>query len=32
MAIYGSLQCSIVIHVEFVYDIYLIKVDGGLSF
>ena len=27
-----SLQCSVVIHVEFVHHIYLLKVDGGLSF
>ena len=27
-----SLQCSIVIHAEFLHHIYLLKVDGGLSF
>ena len=27
-----SLQCSIVIHTEFVHHIYLLKVDGSLSF
>ena len=27
-----SLQCSIMIHAEFLHHIYLLKVDGGLSF
>ena len=27
-----SLQCSIKIHAEFLHHIYLLKVDGGLSF
>ena len=29
---FWSLQCSIVIHPQFVHHIYLLKVDGGLSF
>ena len=32
MVIYVSLQCSIKMEGEFLHHIYLLKVDGGLSF